>query len=85
MKTYILEAIQESGQGIDREAAIPAKKNQFEVDITSKPLDKSRSEVLHSVVAKLLYVATRARIDILLVVSLLCSRVLTSTIEDEVS
>jgi hypothetical protein len=71
MKTYISKAILESGLSIDREAATPAKKNLFDVDPKSSPLDKGRSETFHSVVAKLLYVATRARIDILLVVGFL--------------
>jgi hypothetical protein len=83
MQTYISEAILESGLSIEREAATPARKNLFEVDPTSNPLDQKRSESFHSVVAKLLYVVTRARIDILLVVGFLCSRVSKNTVEDK--
>jgi hypothetical protein len=83
MKTYIIEAIQESLLGIDREATTPAKKNLFDVSATSDRLVGTRADVFHSVVAKLLYVATRARVDILLVVSFLCSRVSSITVEDE--
>jgi hypothetical protein len=76
MKTYI----QEYGTSIYREAATPAKKNLLVVYPTSRKLDKGRSDTFHSISAKLLFVATRARIDILLVVIFLCSRVFTSKI-----
>jgi hypothetical protein len=83
MKSYLNEAIQESGMSIEREAATPATKTLFEVNEGSQPLDKACSETFHSVVAKLLYVATRARMDILPAVSFLCTRVSKSTVEDQ--
>jgi hypothetical protein len=43
MKTYIAESIQEFGMPINREAAMPEKKNLFDVDLTSKKLEKGRS------------------------------------------
>jgi hypothetical protein len=83
MKSYLHEAIQESGMVIDRESATPATKTLFDVNETSSPLNKADSETFHSVVTKLLYVATRARMDILPAVSFLCTRVSKSTIEDQ--
>jgi hypothetical protein len=67
MKTYIREAIQELGLNINREATTPAKKTVFDMDPASCRLDTNRSDVIHSVVANLLYVATPTQIDILLV------------------
>jgi hypothetical protein len=82
MRSYLQEAIDESGLEITRKAATPAKKDLFEIDINSPALDKKEAEVFHSVVAKLLYVATRARTDILLAVGFLCTRVSKSTAQD---
>ena len=72
MKDYLRESIEESGLDIRREAATPAKKNLFEVNDASTRLEGNRAEAFHSVVCKLLYVAIRARMDILLAVSFLC-------------
>jgi predicted amino acid-binding ACT domain protein len=78
MKSYLAEAFQESGLDICRKAATPTRKNIFDVNDNLKPLDK----IFHIVVAKLLYVATRALMNILLAVGFLCTRVSQSTIED---
>ena len=67
---------------ITRKAATPAKKNLFEVDATSKALGKDASDCFHRTVAKLLYVALRARIDLLLTNGFLCTRVSKSTEQD---
>ena len=83
MKDYLSEAIEECGMKIERTVATPAKKDLFDVDDTAKPLRKPEAEVFHSVVAKLLYVSLRARMDILLPVIFLCTRVSKSTTEDQ--
>jgi hypothetical protein len=59
------------------------KKTLLGVDVSSMFLDKKRSEIFHSVVTNLLYVATQARMDMLLIVRFLCTRVSKSTIKDE--
>ena len=41
------------------------------------------ADVFHSIIAKLLYVSLRARMDILLPVNFLCTRVTKSTVEDQ--
>ena len=83
MKGYLQEAIDESGLYVQRTATTPARKNLFVVNESAPLLDKQASESFHSVVAKLLYVSIRARMDLLLAVGFLCTRVSKSTIEDQ--
>ena len=83
MKSYLLEAIAECGMNIDRTATTPATRTLFDEDPLSEPLSKTDAEVFHRIVAKLLYVAIRARADILLTVGFLCSRVAKSTTQDQ--
>jgi hypothetical protein len=83
MRSYLEEAIAESGMEISRTASTPAKHYLFEVDENSPRLDKNRNDIFHSVSAKLLYGATRARRDILLPVCFLCTRVSKATEEDK--
>ena len=82
MKQYLEEALQEIQTEIKYEAATPARKNLFDVDQTAVPLPKADAEIFHSVTAKLLYVAIRARMDILLPIGFLGTRVSKSTAED---
>jgi hypothetical protein len=83
MKEYLRESIDESELNITREAATPATKELFDVSDKATKLVGRRSERFHSVVQKLLYVALRARMDILLAVGFLCTRVAKSSVEDE--
>jgi Reverse transcriptase (RNA-dependent DNA polymerase) len=82
MKQYLQEALDESKMDIKYEAATPARKNLFDVDQEAAPLSKTEAETFHSVTSKLLYVAIRARMDILLPVGFLGTRVSKSTVED---
>jgi hypothetical protein len=83
MQQYLEEALAESEMNVSRTAVTPATRNLFEVDPDSPRLDKHRAEVLHSVTARLLYVSLRARVDLLLAVVFLCTRVSVSTEQDE--
>ena len=83
MASYLQEAIEESGMRIERTVATPASRDIFDIDQTARPLDKDDAEVFHRIVAKLVYVATRARMDILLAVGFLCTRVSKSTSQDQ--
>jgi hypothetical protein len=83
MKDYLTEAIEESGMKIERTTTTPAKKDLFDVDDAAAPLEKGEAQVFHSIVAKLLYISLRARMDILLPVSFLCTRVSKCTVEDQ--
>jgi len=83
MRDYLVEALEESEMEITRATSTPAKKNLFDVDEKSPVLGKREAEIFHSVVAKLLYVSIRARMDMLLAVAFLCTRVSKSTREDQ--
>jgi hypothetical protein len=83
MKRYLQEAIDECGLDLRREASTPARRTLFEVDPTSARLDKGAGETFHRIVAKLLYVSIRARMDILPAIGFLCTRVSQSTEQDQ--
>jgi hypothetical protein len=61
----------------------PGTKMTFEVNDKAVPLLEAERKEFHSTTAKLLYLAKRARPDILTVVSFLCTRVRSATIEDQ--
>jgi hypothetical protein len=75
MPSYIHEAITESNLHLGSPAATPCCNNLHTIDPGSPPLSVSKARTFHSVVAKLIYVGTRARTDILLALSFLCSRI----------
>jgi hypothetical protein len=60
----------------------PGKKGVFLVSETSVMVSPDERQKFHTVVAKLLYLAKRARPDIITVVSFLCTRVKAPTLED---
>jgi hypothetical protein len=82
MRQYLEEALAECNMDITREATTPALKDLFDVDDKAPGLNKAEGEVFHSVCAKLLYVSLRARVDILLPIAFLCTRVAKSTQQD---
>ena len=82
MKEYLREAIAESEMEITRTASTPANKSLFDVDEEAARLGTHDSVVFHSVSAKLLYVSIRARVDLLLAIAFLCTRVSKSTVQD---
>jgi hypothetical protein len=82
MEDYIQEAIRDCGEDVTKGATTPATKNVFDIKPGIPLLQKSKSELFHSIVAKLLYVAKRGRPDILLANAFLCTRVSCSDTED---
>ena len=82
MKSYLIEAIDESGLDINRSAATPAGEELFVIDEQAVRLSPSAGVVFHSVAAKLLYVSIRARMDLLMATSFLTTRVSKSTQQD---
>ena len=82
MAQHIDEALAAFPETISKATTTPAKKDLFEIDETSDRLDPQLAEVFHSVTAKLLFTAQRARIDILLPVAFLCTRVSHPTDQD---
>ena len=82
MKGYIEEAVAEFGEDVSRPATTPAGRGIFEVDDKALPLEKTKADVYHKVVAKLLYVSHRGRPDIQLAIAFMCTRVSCSTTQD---
>ena len=83
MKQYLEEALAECNMDINCEAATPAKRSLFYLDEQSSLLPTSEADIFHSISAKLLYVAIRARMDILLPVGFLGTRVSKCTKDDQ--
>ena len=81
VRNYIEELLKDSK--VTSLANSPATHNLFDTDETFERLDSERSEKFHSIVASLLYLATQTRPDILLPVVYLCSRVGTSSKNDD--
>ena len=65
-------------------AATPALENLFEIDGASSLLSEDDKEHFHSVMEKLLFLAKRARPDLLTAVTFLTTRVSAATEEDDV-
>jgi hypothetical protein len=82
MGDYVREAITDFGEVVTRSAATPARKTLFNVNTQSPALDKDKADRFHRIVAKLLYISKRCRLDIQLAVAFLCTRVSCSTEED---
>ena len=83
MKKYIEDLVNDNGGFEQRRHQSPASQNLFNVT-DSKLLDEPKRESFHKTVARLLYLATRVRPDILLAVTFLCSRVSKATAADGV-
>jgi hypothetical protein len=81
MEQYIKEAIIDFKEDVSIGATTPDN-NLFKLDTGAPRLKKSKSDLFHSIVAKLLYVATRGRPDILFAIAFLCTRVSCSTTDD---
>jgi hypothetical protein len=82
MKGYIEEGIDDFGEDVSRPAASPASKGLFDIDQNSPRLSPEKSDKFHSIVAKLLYVCLRSRLDTSLAVAFLTTRVSKSTEQD---
>ena len=82
MKDYLLEAITDFGETINRSATSPARRDLFVIDENSKELSTDKREIFHSVSAKLLYVSHRGRLDVELSIAFLCRRTSCSTEQD---
>lgn len=75
MKKHILKVFTMFGEDITRKAATPAKSYLFEVREASPAVDAQRSDIFHSVVAALLFVSRRCRLDIQTAIGFLTTRV----------
>ena len=75
MKDQLQEAIDMFGEDIDSSIVTPALKNLFIVKEDAIELDEARSDIFHSIVAKLLFIMKQARPDLETSVSFLMTRV----------
>ena len=82
MKEYITVCFEAFDEQIDIKVNTPGKHNLFEIKEVSSPLNEEKMEIFHHIVVKLLYVSKRARVDIDLIVSYLCTRVSCSNDDD---
>jgi hypothetical protein len=80
MSYYAAKIVEESGGVVKK--STPGTRDIFNVDDESPKLNEHEREAFHSMTAKILYLAKRARPDILTVVSFLCTRVTKATEED---
>jgi hypothetical protein len=79
---FYLESVLKDMKGLVRQS-LPGTRNVFQVDKDSVLLEAEEASVFHTITAKLLYLAKRARPDILTVISFLCTRVTGPTVEDK--
>ena len=82
MQSYSEEAIKAYGEPINSAAKTLATRTLIDIDPESPLLSKERAKTFHHIVAKLLHVTKRARLDIQSTVVFLCRRVESPTEED---
>jgi hypothetical protein len=82
MRDYVEEALSKFDERIGHSAATPARRTLFSINPKSEPLGKARSEVFHSIMAKLLYVSKCSHLDIKLAITFLWMRVSCSMVQD---
>ena len=81
MDSYVSSVIDD--WPVSKSAATPARENLFAIDSNSPALSESDKDALHSMVARLLYLAKKVRPDILLPVIFLTTRVQVATQQDK--
>ena len=81
MDTYLADLLDELG--VTGTAASPATSSLFVINKACKALGRQEAKKFHTTVAKLLYLSKRVRIDVLVVVAFLCSRVQCPTTDDQ--
>ena len=82
MMDQLNEAIALFGEDVDDKVTSPATKNIFSVNEECEQLNEAKSEIFHSVVAKLLFIMKRARPDLEPAISFLMKRVSKSDTDD---
>ena len=83
MKYYIGESIYLFGDEISAKVSSPVKKGLQEIHESSKRIEKKDVDILHSIVAKLIWVEKGGSPDIEPAIFFLCARVTKSTKEDK--
>jgi hypothetical protein len=78
---YYLQQVLDGVTGLQRKS-IPGGRETFQVKEESVSVGTEQASWYHTIMAKLLYLAKRARPDILTVVSFLCTRVTNPMVDD---
>jgi hypothetical protein len=79
MSFYVAQVLEDEEVEV---ASSPTTKTTYNVNEDSKKLDETERKWFHSKTAKLLYLAKRARPDVLTAVIFLCTRIQEATCED---
>lgn len=79
---HLHEAIEIFGEDASKKISSVASVNLYKIDKTSKQLSAEKSEILHSVTAKLLYTMQRGRPNLKPPITFLCTRVSKRTKND---
>ena len=82
MKRYIKKLLDMLPGVVKGTTTSPTKKDMFDVDTTSRALNKKSADLFHSVIAKILWITKRGRTDLETAESFLCTRV-ANPIEDD--
>ena len=82
MKEHIKRALKSFMDEINRTASSPAKGYLLDVREDAKKLDEERAENFHSVVAALLFISRRCRLDIQMAVAFLTTCVVAPDEDD---
>ena len=81
MDDYIDKCIVAFGEAMNKCPPTPASGKLFEVE-ESPELNERKSEIFHHIVAKLLYVSKRVRVDISTTIAFMCTHVSKSPEQD---
>ena len=82
MRDYVQEMLDEYPDPVTPKSKTPANEKLFVVNESSPRLPEKKSNAFHHTVAKGLFLAKRARPDILTTIAFLCTRVQNPTVED---
>ncbi len=82
MTVYVADMIDEFPVELDGRVTTPVNDNLFKVSDKVNPLGEAKADVMHTFVAKALFLTKRARPDILPTVAFLCTRVQKPTSHD---
>jgi len=82
MKQYLQECIDSYGESIMSNATTPSTKQLMEINDESSVLEDFRKDKFHHIVAKLLHISKRARLDLQVSIGFLCTRVQRPTVDD---
>jgi len=82
MKDYLTKCIDSFGEVLSSNARTPANPSLMTVNEDAEKLNEEKQALFHHIVAKLLYICKRARLDLQVAVGFLCTRVKEPTIQD---